>query len=64
MKSNKFIHKILQRDYDEPDINLNEFDKNLNIQIIQYRKDKISFSIDHIDPPIANALRRIMIADV
>ena len=64
MKLNKFIYKILQRDYDEPDINLNEFDKNLNIQIIQYTKDKISFSIDLIDPPIANALRRIMIADV
>ena len=56
--------KITNKAYDEPHINLQDFESNLNIQILSSCEDKLVLQIDHIDPPIANALRRIMIADV
>lgn len=56
--------KISSKAQVEPYINLKDFEKNLSIEILTHSEVKLVLQIDHIDPPIANALRRIMIADV
>lgn len=44
--------------------NLDDFEKNLKIEVISIDKDQIVFDLIGVDAPIANALRRIMIAEV
>lgn len=51
-------------DHDD-DWNFEEFKKNLSVQIVSYQKGKdLEIDIIGISPPIANAYRRIMIAEV
>ena len=40
------------------------FIDNLDINVIKKTKEKIVFDISGIEPPLANALRRIMIAEI
>lgn len=44
--------------------NLADFKKNFKIHIIECDDTKISFDLVGVDAPIANALRRILIAEV
>eukprot|EP01125_Pyxidicula_operculata_P021842 TRINITY_DN8688_c0_g1_i1.p1 TRINITY_DN8688_c0_g1~~TRINITY_DN8688_c0_g1_i1.p1 ORF type:complete len:409 (-),score=95.14 TRINITY_DN8688_c0_g1_i1:182-1357(-) len=43
---------------------IEEFKKNFKINIIQNNPDHLIFDMVGVDPPIANALRRILIAEV
>lgn len=43
---------------------LDEFRKNLKIQIVQMNEEEIQFDIIGIDAPIANAFRRILLSEV
>jgi DNA-directed RNA polymerase I and III subunit RPAC1 len=43
---------------------LRDFVENCNIEILKLDEEEIIFDLVGVEPPLANALRRIMIAEI
>ena len=43
---------------------MKKFIENCNIKVISLDQEEMVFDIEGIEPPLANALRRIMIAEI
>jgi DNA-directed RNA polymerase I and III subunit RPAC1 len=43
---------------------LRDFIENTNIEILKLDEEEIIFDLIGVEPPLANALRRIMIAEI
>lgn len=66
MKSQKIILKEdqLMKPCTQESFNLKQFAKNLKIIIESNSDERMAFEMIGVDAPVANALRRIMIAEV
>ena len=49
---------------DPSEFTLSSFEKNLGIKIISKNKEELIFDITGIEPPLANAIRRILISEI